>query len=92
MRPLIIFSWIVCLLAATLGFVQLMNTVTSTGISAPQQAAGAAMGLLVCVVPYVFTRALEGIKAQTIAAGLESEANRAKDAQRLENERSATAI
>jgi len=52
--------WAVTLLAtcfAALEFVA--GTGTATG--APQQAAGAAMALAICVIPYVFTRCVEGM-------------------------------
>lgn len=54
-----VFFWVVTALGAGLGALTLLATLAmSTG--APQQAAGAAIALAFAVIPYVFTRALEG--------------------------------
>jgi len=57
---LVKISWGVTALAAGLAallFVSMMSEATG----APQEAAGAAMALAIAVIPYVFTRCLEGI-------------------------------
>lgn len=52
--------WVATLLAAVLaGFLGFVMVRGATG--APQEAAGAAMALAIAVVPYVFTRAIEGL-------------------------------
>lgn len=51
--------WVVTLIAACAGGFQLANTFVMAN-SAPQQAAGAALAVAITIVPYVFTRALEG--------------------------------
>lgn len=54
------FLWICTLLASVLaGLVLVASVVGAKG--APQEAAGAAIALCVAVIPYVFTRAIEGI-------------------------------
>ena len=50
--------WIITLLAACLAGFELFFTVGSAN-GAPQQAAGAAMAMAICVIPYVFTRACQ---------------------------------
>lgn len=62
MRGWIWFCWLVTAIAAVLGLLQLAVTFGASA-SAPQQAAGAAMACGVVVVPYVFTKAMEGMWA-----------------------------
>lgn len=60
--------WIVTMLGACAGMLCVINLFMSRGISAPQEAAGAAIACAMCVVPYVFTRAIEGMrKAEPVA-------------------------
>jgi hypothetical protein len=56
----VVFLWVVTLLAACVSaFVFAAAIVGAKG--APQEAAGAAIALCIVVIPYVFTRAIEGI-------------------------------
>lgn len=65
MRTGIALCWVVTIFC-TLGAVALLGSVLfARGISAPQEAAGAAMACALAIIPYVFTRALEGIKVQS---------------------------
>lgn len=50
--------WIITLLAACIAGAVLFITLTASS-GAPQEAAGAAIALAVCVIPYVFTRACQ---------------------------------
>lgn len=61
MRGWIWFCWLVTAIAAAIGLLQLAVAFGSS-LSAPQQAAGAAMACGIVVVPYVFTRAMEGLR------------------------------
>ena len=61
MRGWIWFCWLVTSLAAVLAMLELVVTFGSSA-SAPQQAAGAAMACGLVVVPYIFTRAMEGLR------------------------------
>lgn len=54
--------WIVTLLAAAAGGLLVLDLFMRQGASAPQEAAGAAIACALCIVPYVFTRAVEGLK------------------------------
>ncbi len=49
---------VVTLLCACASAITLMDTLARAS-SAPQQAAGAAMAIAFCVIPYVFTRSVE---------------------------------
>jgi hypothetical protein len=53
------FFWLVTALAACLAGATLAATL-ATSSGAPQQAAGAAIALAIAVIPYVFTRTVEG--------------------------------
>ena len=50
--------WAITMLAACLAAVTLFSTIGSAN-GAPQEAAGAAMSLAICIIPYVFTRACQ---------------------------------
>src|SRR5579862_8988756 len=54
------FFWGVTLLAALAAGFELFTTLAFAA-SAPQQAAGAALAVAIVAVPYVFSRAVEGI-------------------------------
>lgn len=56
----IIIVWVATLLGAIIGGFQFLNAML-LATSAPQQAAGAAMALCWVVIPYVFSRAIEGM-------------------------------
>lgn len=57
------FSWVVTLIAACLaGLTLLVGLLTANG--APQQAAVGAIAVAMAIVPYVFTRAVEGLSAR----------------------------
>lgn len=60
-RGFVRICWIVTLLAACGAAFQLFDVFVRGGLSAPQQAAGAALACALCVIPYVFTRAIEGL-------------------------------
>jgi hypothetical protein len=62
------FCWLITLLSTCFGFLVLANVFIAKGISAPQEAAGAAMACALCVIPYVFTRAVEGLARPASAA------------------------
>ena len=62
MRGWIWFCWLVTAIAAAVALLQLAVTFGSS-LSAPQQAAGAAMACGLVVVPYVFTKAMEGLRS-----------------------------
>jgi hypothetical protein len=50
------FCWVITVLAACIAGAVLALTFTAAN-GAPQEAAGAALALAICVIPYVFTRA-----------------------------------
>lgn len=50
--------WVITVLAACIAGAVLFITFT-TANGAPQEAAGAALALSICVIPYVFTRACQ---------------------------------
>ena len=58
---MISFSWLVTLLA-TFVAVGVLFLTFSTAKGAPQEASGAALACAIVIIPYVFTRALEGMK------------------------------
>jgi hypothetical protein len=66
MGILFVILWTGVLLGATLGGYQLSETLSTPGISAPQQAAGAAIALGYAIIPYVLVRAIEGIFARDL--------------------------
>jgi hypothetical protein len=53
--------WVITLLCALIAGAVLALTVLAAS-GAPQQAAGAAIALAVAVIPYVLTRAAEGLR------------------------------
>jgi hypothetical protein len=53
------FFWLCTLIGIAIGALQFAAVMVGSG-GAPQQAAGAAMALCWAVIPYVFTRAVEG--------------------------------
>jgi hypothetical protein len=55
-------SWIVTGAAACIALLQFIGSMNDAN-GAPQQAAGAAIALAIAVVPYIFTRAVEGFVA-----------------------------
>lgn len=59
--------WFITILATFAASFQLLFTFTAAQ-SAPQQAAGAAMAAAMVIVPYVFTRAVEGLGRPAAAA------------------------
>jgi len=59
-----IFLWVITVLAACVS--ALVFALSMAGAKgAPQEAAGAAIALCIVVIPYVFTRAIEGIGTAT---------------------------
>jgi len=54
--------WLVTAFGASGGMLMVIDIFMRRGASAPQEAAGAAIACALCVVPYVFTRAVEGLK------------------------------
>lgn len=61
MRILIVICWLGTLAAAGFAAFLLFMVASTPGISAPQEGAGAAAAAAVAIIPYVFTRALEGL-------------------------------
>lgn len=59
-RVILAICWIVTLISACGALVTYIGTVANA-TSAPQEAAGAAMAVAIVVIPYVFTRAVEGM-------------------------------
>ena len=55
------FCWAVTLVVSCIAAIGLLVTFAMAQ-SAPQQAAGAAMVAATCIVPYVFTRCVEGLE------------------------------
>ena len=63
MHFFIALSWGITLLASCLSaLVGFSGIIRASG--APQEAAASAIALTIAMVPYVFTRALEGLKGQ----------------------------
>jgi len=54
------FCWVVTLLAACIAAFDLLNLAISTSLSAPQYAAMASGACAKVIVPYVFSRAVQG--------------------------------
>jgi hypothetical protein len=59
--------WCVTLLVVCLAGFDLVGVVLNTSASAIQQAAGAALVVAACIVPYVFTRCIEGLERPAVA-------------------------
>ena len=60
MRIMSFFLWVVALLGGLFGALTFGLTMTAAE-SAPQEAAGAAMGIAFAAIPYVVARAWDGI-------------------------------
>jgi hypothetical protein len=61
--PVVAFFWLLCLFASIVaGLFTLWAMHKAT--SAPQEAAAAAMGCVMVIIPYVFTRAVEGLASR----------------------------
>ncbi|MCF8534081.1 MAG: hypothetical protein K9G48_13820 [Reyranella sp.] len=54
------FLWVCTMLASVVGGLVFAGGMLGAK-SAPQEAAVAAMGLCIAIIPYIFTRAIEGI-------------------------------
>jgi len=54
-----IFCWIICLFASVISALFLISGL-SAAESAPQEASIAAISVAIVIIPYVFTRAIEG--------------------------------
>lgn len=59
------YLWVIAALCAAIGFAQGVLGVMVAN-SAPQQAAGAAMGLAWAVIPYCFCRAIQQMRPQQV--------------------------
>lgn len=59
------FLWVVCIICGVIGFVQGIIGVFGA-VSAPQQAAGAAMGVAWAVIPYCICRAIQQMRPQEV--------------------------
>ena len=57
--------WVIALICGVIGFVQGVLSVFGAN-SAPQQAAGAAMGIAWAVIPYCICRAIQQMKPQEV--------------------------
>ncbi|PBI78956.1 hypothetical protein [Rahnella victoriana] len=57
--------WVIALICGVIGFVQGVLSVFAAN-SAPQQAAGAAMGIAWAVIPYCICRAIQQMKPQEV--------------------------
>lgn len=55
------FCWIVTMLGACAGMLVVIDIFMTHGASAVQQGASAAIACALCIVPYVFTRCIEGL-------------------------------
>ena len=55
------FCWIVTMLGACAGMLAVIDIFMTHGASAVQQGASAAIACALCIVPYVFTRSIEGL-------------------------------
>jgi hypothetical protein len=51
--------WVLVILGVAAGTLQFIEVLTSTSISAPQQAAGGAMAVAFAILPYCFVRAIQ---------------------------------
>lgn len=56
-----IFFWVIAIIGVLIGGVSFLATLTAKEISAPQQAAGAAMALCWVVIPYCLARAVSDL-------------------------------
>jgi hypothetical protein len=53
-----VFFWVIAIVGAVFGGLQLFSSMMSA-TGAPQQAAGAAMGAAMAIIPYVIARAVD---------------------------------
>lgn len=60
MRAFIALCWFVTLFSSAIGVISLLDALRAD--SAPKQAAAAAMAVAFAVLPYVATRAIEGMR------------------------------
>jgi hypothetical protein len=58
-RDIVNALWVIVLLGAIGGALQLGQVLTATEIGAPQQAAGAAIAAALAIIPYCFVRAIQ---------------------------------
>lgn len=61
MKAFLAICWVVTLLATLVATFLVLPALLSSSASAPQQGAAGAMACALCVIPYVFTRAVEGM-------------------------------
>ena len=54
------FCWVITIIASILAAFVLIGTVVGSS-GAPQEAAGAAISAAIVIIPYVFTKAVEGL-------------------------------
>lgn len=59
------FLWVISIICGAIGFLQGVIGVFSAN-GAPQQAAGAAMGLAWAVIPYCICRAIQQLRPQEV--------------------------
>ena len=57
--------WVITLLLASFAALLVINVFMGGANGAPQEAALAAIACALCIVPYVFTRAVEGFQQQS---------------------------
>ncbi len=76
MKGFVGFCWGITALAAAVSTLILIGTFVGT-VSAPQEAAGAALAVAIVAIPYIFTRSLQGLedlsKADTIIDRLDTQ-------------------
>lgn len=76
---MMILIWLLVLLGAGLGGLELYDVVrTATG--APQQAAGAAMAMALAVIPYVVARAIMAIAQERVQSSMDEDLTAARKA------------
>jgi hypothetical protein len=59
------FLWALCIVFGVIGFIEGIVSVFGA-VSAPQQAAGAAMGVAWAVIPYCICRAIQQMRPQEV--------------------------
>lgn len=59
------FLWVISIICGAIGFMQGIVGVF-VAVSAPQQAAGAAMGVAWAVIPYCIVRAIQQMRPQEV--------------------------
>lgn len=65
-------AWVLVILGSVIGGFMLLNVFAATGISAPQEAAGAGMALACAAIPYCFVRAIQFMCESPEAAELKT--------------------